>query len=51
MTNKNNTQNPPAAVPESWIVPEDEIQNAWDKKAEQFAEFKEHFKKKLSDKK
>jgi uncharacterized protein YeaO (DUF488 family) len=50
MTNKNNKQNPPVSIPQSWTVPENEIQKAWDIKAEQFAQFKEHFEKKLSDK-
>lgn len=31
-------------IPESWQVPEQDIQTAWDKKAEQFSYFKTLFK-------
>jgi hypothetical protein len=46
MTNKDTPQNAPATVPESWKIPEAEIQKVWDEKADQFARFKEHFENK-----
>ena len=37
----------PAQIPESWKIPEEKIQEIWDKKSEEFAEFKKYFEEKF----
>lgn len=46
MQDKKNKQ---AEVPESWKVSEEKIQAEWDKKSEQFSEFKKKFEGKFQD--
>jgi len=34
----------PDLIPKTWRIPAEQVKDAWEQKAKQFAEFKEYFK-------